>query len=963
MRREMRSVSQGLLFFSLAVFTNHSSGQSSRQYNSFRTEILNPYQYKCFIKNAGQFKDLQKEINDSIYFMYKCDNYQLFFLSRGVRIRKHLVQNKDEHGPKSFKENKDERMREVHHEDYSITFFDNYERVMVLGKSIESFKFNYGTQQNGSLGIQATAFRSIEYKDSSDNILIEVCSSIENNKLHLTMNSRRIADVIKSLESLGLYSTVQIPEGYSRINSPSVEFRTPLDSLTSTYDRISENEKVLEKNSILNNNIDILVLTLNTSTNYAKPYDVDYDHMGNIYAYGGSYPYEEMKFDSAGNLLWVYISNIFGPYTYYGDFAIDKKSGSSYLFECWNFSSQAIKLNSNGIQTNYFAGNNQLQEIYRVQLNECTGKLIIAGGAQPSNSAIIDTNFTNLQLINFFSSTSMGHDFCMLTGDKEGNLYFASTGLAGIPFDNVIAKANAQSIHPLSYIVFDNYHFEEAGSINYIPNNKRAGYNGMSAGHLFLYSYDGQLLQKWDKNTGELKDSITVSPQSFLFGGIGVNNCEELFVAVADKVLKMDSLFNILDTYLMPDTVYDLKISEKNTLYACGKNFVLAIKISDTNCSSLFTEVSSVSCSQFGQITLTNVGGVPPYHYNWNPPVSTGSQASELPEGIYTISISDNACASEKQQTTINVHIELESPLEILSPDTICQGIAVTIHSSKPGSLYWNTGDTTAQINVYPDSSFVLCLTYHNEVGCKDTAIKKIIVMPKPEIHVYGNDSVCEGESVKINVSGADIYLWNNGETQEMIEVWPPVSTTYYVAGSNGFCSVMDSFFINVISKPKVHVSSVTSDEFNFVLLANSNYPIKWINLPEVPCDTCKLITYHTENSDTICVETKNELGCSDTACLIVYTPKLFIPNSFTPNGDELNDVFIPVMKDITNYSLIIFSRWGEKLFYTTDSNTGWDGSSEGVPCEAGVYAYLISYRYKGDGRVLTSAGKLILIR
>ena len=71
------------------------------------------------------------------------------------------------------------------------------------------------------------------------------------------------------------------------------------------------------------------------------------------------------------------------------------------------------------------------------------------------------------------------------------------------------------------------------------------------------------------------------------------------------------------------------------------------------------------------------------------------------------------------------------------------------------------------------------------------------------------------------------------------------------------------------------------------------------------------------------------------------------MPNSFTPNGDNLNEVFKPKGDgiDASYYHFMIFDRWGEKLFETDDINEGWDGTYNGEPVPTGIYVWKINTR------------------
>lgn len=88
------------------------------------------------------------------------------------------------------------------------------------------------------------------------------------------------------------------------------------------------------------------------------------------------------------------------------------------------------------------------------------------------------------------------------------------------------------------------------------------------------------------------------------------------------------------------------------------------------------------------------------------------------------------------------------------------------------------------------------------------------------------------------------------------------------------------------------------------------------------------------------------------------------IPTGFTPNGDGWNDVFRPLGSAdyVSDYEMIIFSRWGEEVFRSTAVNQGWDGNYKGKPAVTGVYAYMIKYR-NVKGETKTALGNVTLTR
>jgi gliding motility-associated-like protein len=109
----------------------------------------------------------------------------------------------------------------------------------------------------------------------------------------------------------------------------------------------------------------------------------------------------------------------------------------------------------------------------------------------------------------------------------------------------------------------------------------------------------------------------------------------------------------------------------------------------------------------------------------------------------------------------------------------------------------------------------------------------------------------------------------------------------------------------------------------------------------------------------------KNKWGCIDTVMKTINVSEdfaLYVPNVFTPNADQKNEVFKPVMRAVKLYSLSIYDRWGTKLFETRDPETGWDGTYKGEPCKSDVYTWKLTVSSQhGESKNLT--GHVSIIR
>ena len=107
--------------------------------------------------------------------------------------------------------------------------------------------------------------------------------------------------------------------------------------------------------------------------------------------------------------------------------------------------------------------------------------------------------------------------------------------------------------------------------------------------------------------------------------------------------------------------------------------------------------------------------------------------------------------------------------------------------------------------------------------------------------------------------------------------------------------------------------------------------------------------------------------GCEDTISYVVNIIScedvfLYVPNSFTPNTDGLNDMFQVKGVNFENFNMMIFNRWGELLYETNDPLSGWNGTFKGNDCQQDVYVYVIRY-YNLKHIMYQKVGHINLIR
>lgn len=124
--------------------------------------------------------------------------------------------------------------------------------------------------------------------------------------------------------------------------------------------------------------------------------------------------------------------------------------------------------------------------------------------------------------------------------------------------------------------------------------------------------------------------------------------------------------------------------------------------------------------------------------------------------------------------------------------------------------------------------------------------------------------------------------------------------------------------------------------------------------------------TYENYGTYDVYLIVSNNYGCRDTVhkkINILPEFRFWVPNAFTPNGDGLNDVFLPIVYGVEDYSLDIFDRWGEKIFSTNQIKQGWNGYYKGTLCKDDVYVWKITFKNVVSRKVEEHVGHVTLLK
>lgn len=397
----------------------------------------------------------------------------------------------------------------------------------------------------------------------------------------------------------------------------------------------------------------------------------------------------------------------------------------------------------------------------------------------------------------------------------------------------------------------------------------------------------------------------------------------------------------------------------------------------------------------FGDVaTLTASANLPNGSYLWSTSETTSSiQVSPGTTTTYSVAYTLNNCTSPSVNAIVTVN---PIPVVTLSSATICAGDNVTLTATPNltgGSYTWGPlnaiGGASQTLSPSVDTTLTVIYTLLN---CPSLpASGTVTVNPLPIVTFSSN--IVEGcAPLGVTFTATDqtnaTYNWSTSNaltaTGSSSTIVFPTGGTYDVTLDattiNGcFASNSMANYIYVEDLPIADFESpisIFTNEAQYVQFSNfstgaTNYV--W-NFGDGQMSTevePSHIFQNTMNGYTINLIALTDLNCLDSMSISIgyqYNELYYIPNSFTPDGDQNNQIFLPIFYsgyDPLNFQMQIYNRWGEVLFETRNVLYGWDGSvgEEGLDAQEGVYTYRILFKNPDlDERVVVT-GTVNLIR
>ena len=405
-----------------------------------------------------------------------------------------------------------------------------------------------------------------------------------------------------------------------------------------------------------------------------------------------------------------------------------------------------------------------------------------------------------------------------------------------------------------------------------------------------------------------------------------------------------------------------------------------------SNVNSSFSWIAADNPNTTGESITTQTG---------SPLINTlVNNTASIQTVTYTVTptSSPDGCAGVPQTLTATVYVNIVADFDFVKIPCTNQ---VTFYDSSavaPVTWLWYFDDGDSSMLQNPSHTYGTAGTYNVQLiastinGCADTVIVQVDFAPAIPVVVSINDTICKGNNTSLIASGGFAYLWTPSQSLSNAAISNPIAspdttTTYTVSISTvdifGDTCIRDLSTTVFVIDPSLYSIFATTDNDTLIegqstiihAITDTTLAVNWLPLIGLSSSTAFNPTITPQSTTTYIVSILDSLGCPRTASVTVYVMSkecdptdVFVPNTFTPNGDGANDILYVRGNEITELYFAVYNRWGELVFQTSDIKKGWEGTYNGLKADPAVFAWYISAKCFNGGE-LKKKGNVTLVR
>ena len=329
--------------------------------------------------------------------------------------------------------------------------------------------------------------------------------------------------------------------------------------------------------------------------------------------------------------------------------------------------------------------------------------------------------------------------------------------------------------------------------------------------------------------------------------------------------------------------------------------------------------------------------------------------------GVYSVEVTNgyNCAASDE------IYVIISNPQVNLGDSSfVCDGESVVLDAGGGFASYlWQDGSTNQTYTVNTAGTY--WVTVIDDVECEGYGEVNFDLRYAPSFDLGPDRGFCSGDTIVLNAPDGDYGIYWNGE---------PGNSSYVISQEG-------EYTLSLVNE----CDSVTDEIYI------EEYPLPYVDLGEdqviFPGDEIILdagegfdeYVWQDGSGQSYYVVTENNIDaenpyyyvevtqgiCKSTDTVKIELFEVWVPKVITPNGDDINDVFLPDLtkwQGINKHEMIVFNRWGEKVWESTDFESGWDGKRNGRYVSEGTYFWVLEVYYGPELTKQTLKGSLSVL-
>jgi len=468
------------------------------------------------------------------------------------------------------------------------------------------------------------------------------------------------------------------------------------------------------------------------------------------------------------------------------------------------------------------------------------------------------------------------------------------------------------------------------------------------------------MTDSYNWNTGSTDQSIVASTSGVYSISVERGVCSEM--DSVDVVFNSYPLVDIgpSDTLLCSTDIYTLDAGaigrwqngEEVQTFSFSNSGIYSVVVDNEGCQT--TDMIDITVQEAPQLELgsdrqaceqdvvTIDAGINADTYMWN----TGAESATIDvisDGVYTVTLVEDAC---QVSDSISVSFNAYPLVDFGGPDTtICDEEEIILTVSQEGT--WQDGSLSSEYRIAQEGLYHVLLDNN---GCQSRDSLYINFLPLPQLDLGQDTTICEGDAFTIQApTGIDDFIWEDGSMESIKTI--SQEGTYYVDAFKDGCSNADSIVVTVRQLPLLDLGRDTilcNGDILTIDPIQAEGSILWPDASNTP-------SFQVSEPDLIIATADN--GCISTDSIQVdYRQCIYfsayLPNTFSPNRDGLNDAFRPFFNEgieILSYDFRIYDRWGGEIFASQNLEEGWNGLYDSQSVASGVYVYFVDIEYRDD--------------